>query len=61
MSASDDGPAAKAGIKSGDIIVKFNGNKIKDDRDLVRRVAGLAVGTNAVLKFVRDGQTHTVK
>jgi len=37
----DDGPAAKAGIKSGDIIVEFNGNKIKDDRDLVRRSPGL--------------------
>jgi serine protease Do len=56
----DDGPAAKAGVKSGDIIVEFNGYKIKDDHDLVRRVAGAPVGTNAVLKFVRDGQVHTV-
>ena len=56
----DDGPAAKAGVKSGDIILEFNGNKIKDDRDLVRRVSGAPVGTNAVLKFVRDGQVHTV-
>jgi len=56
----DDGPAAKAGVKSGDIIIEFNGAKIKGDHDLVRRVAGAPVGTNAVLKFVRDGQVHTV-
>src|SRR5262249_41739120 len=50
----------KAGIKSGDIIVEFNGSKIKDERDLVRRVAATPVGTNAPMRFIRDGQPHTV-
>src|SRR5581483_10198742 len=56
----EDGPAAKAGLKSGDIIIEFNGAKIKDERDLVRRVAATPLGTNTTLKFIRDGQSHTV-
>ena len=37
-------PAEKAGIKAGDVILKFNGKKIKNVRDLQRIVAEAAVG-----------------
>ncbi|MEW6730257.1 MAG: trypsin-like peptidase domain-containing protein [Acidobacteriota bacterium] len=51
-----DGPAAKAGLKSGDVIVEFDGYKIKDDRDLVRRIVSTRVNTPVIVKYVRNGQ-----
>ena len=35
----DRGPAKPAGIKKGDVIVKFNGDEVKESRDLPRMVA----------------------
>ena len=34
-----DGPAAKAGIKAGDVITQVNGKPVRDARDLARRIA----------------------
>src|SRR5436309_11837093 len=36
-----DGPAAKAGIQSGDVITAVNGQPVKDARDLARKIGGL--------------------
>ena len=44
-----DGPAAKAGIKAGDVIVKVNGDAVKDARTLARRISTLAPGTSVKL------------
>src|SRR5262249_30529837 len=49
-----DSPAAKAGLKLNDVIVELRGEKIKDDEDLVRRVASTPVGTPARFKISRD-------
>ena len=49
-------PAAKAGLRRGDIIVEFRGEKVKDDMDLVRRVASTPVGASAPIKLYRDGK-----
>jgi serine protease Do len=51
-----DSPAARAGLKPNDIIVEFRGEPIKDDAELVRRVASTPVGTNAPIKIFRDGR-----
>src|SRR6185436_1636251 len=48
-----DGPAAKAGIKSGDVITKVNGDAIKDARTLARRISSLAPGASVKLGVVR--------
>ena len=58
---SDDGPAAKAGIQSGDVIVKFDGREIKDMRDLPRVVADTAVGKTAEVVVVRNGKEQTLR
>lgn len=55
-----ESPAAKAGLKLNDIIVEFRGEKIKDDAELVRRVASTPVGTTAPIKIFRDGKEMNI-
>jgi len=49
-------PAAKAGLKSGDVIVSVNGDGVADARDLAKRIAAAGAGKNVSLGIVRDGQ-----
>ncbi len=51
-------PAAKAGIKAGDIIVKFNGKEIKSVDDLRLMVAMTPPGTKVKVEVVREGGSH---
>jgi serine protease Do len=56
----DDTPAAKAGIRSGDAIIAVDGERLKDARDLSRRVAGKQPGSTVKLQINRDGKEQTV-
>lgn len=49
-------PASKAGLKSGDVILEFNGKEISTYRDLSLAVADTKVGIPAKLKIQRDGK-----
>jgi serine protease Do len=53
-------PAAEAGLKSGDVITKLNGQEIKDPADLTRHVGSLKPGEKVELSFLRDGTEKTV-
>ncbi len=55
-----DGPAAKAGLKQGDVVLSVNGKQVEDSRDLSRRVASLAAGTTASLTVDRGGKIETI-
>jgi serine protease Do len=55
-----NGPAAKAGIESGDVITKVNGDSIKDARELARTIGGLAPGTAVKLDVLHKGQNKVV-
>ena len=56
-----DSAAEKAGLKRGDVIVEFNGQKIDEFNDLPRMVAIQPVGSKAKVTVVRDGKTKTIK
>src|SRR5438552_16445658 len=53
-------PAAKAGIKTGDLIAGVNGKKINDARELRLMIGSMAPGTRAQIEVNREGQTKTV-
>jgi serine protease Do len=50
----------KGQIKPGDVILSFNGQMVSDPRDLARKVAQEASGTDAALEIFRDGQRSVV-
>jgi serine protease Do len=54
------GPAAKAGIEAGDVIISVNGEPIKDARDLAKKIGGMAPGASAKIGFLRKGSEKTV-
>jgi serine protease Do len=53
-------PAAKAGIRQGDVIVGFNGETIDEARDLPAVVAKTPVGEDVTVTLRRDGNTQQV-
>jgi len=55
-----DGPAAKAGLKSGDIVFEINGRKVKDANELRHTVAATSPGSKTTLKIFRDGKRETL-
>jgi serine protease Do len=55
-----DGPAAKAGIQSGDVITAVNGEPVKDARELARTIGGLAPGNAVKLNVLQKGQDKVV-
>ena len=57
--AIKDGPAAKAGIKTGDTIVAVDGERIKEARDLSRRVAQVAPGKSLSLRSIATARSAT--
>lgn len=51
-----DGPAGKAGIESGDVIVAVNGKNVDGPRQLTRRIGAIAPGETASIDVIRDGK-----
>jgi serine protease Do len=55
-----NGPAAKAGIESGDVITAVNGEPVKDARELARTIGGLSPGNSVKLNVLHKGQDKVV-
>ena len=56
-----DSPAEKAGLKSGDIIVEYNGEKVKNVTDLQLKVINTPPGEVVPVKVIRDGKEVVIK
>lgn len=59
--AQDDGPAAKSGIRNGDVILRFNGQEVREMRTLPRVVAETPVGREVPVVVWRDGKEQTIQ
>ena len=54
-------PAAKAGLKSGDVITEFDGEKVVDGRRLKLAVAEVRPGKDVTVKVLREGKPVEIK
>ena len=59
-SVEADSPAAKAGLKPGDVIVQLDNDVIDHSGDLPEHVADIKPGTDTMLKIIRKGQPMTL-
>lgn len=56
-----NGPADKAGFKDGDVVVQFNGKKVRDGRELQLTAAETKPGSKVPVEILRDGSPKTLE
>jgi serine protease Do len=54
------GPAEKAGLKSGDVVLEFNGKAVRDSRQFKLQVARVKPGESVPVKVLRNGSTKSL-
>ena len=59
-SPAKGGPAEAAGLKSGDVIVSVNGDKVEGPRELSRKIAALGPGKSVDLVYLRGGSEKSI-
>ena len=57
----EKGPGKPAGMKAGDVILKFDGKDVTESRDLPKLVAATPVGKQVDVLVMRDGKEQTLK
>ncbi|GII85864.1 hypothetical protein Ssi03_38540 [Sphaerisporangium siamense] len=55
------GPADKAGLKAGDVIMEIDGQPVSDQSELIVAIRSKAPGDTVTLKFRRDGRDMTAR
>jgi serine protease Do len=56
-----DGPACRAGLKSNDVVIAFNGTKVEGPDQLVELIHATAPGTTVTLTLMRNAQKQDVR
>jgi serine protease Do len=59
-SVEKDSPAERAGLKTGDVVLKLDGKPVERSGELARRIAEMKPGTKATLELWRDGAAKEV-
>lgn len=59
-SVTPGGPAARAGLKAGDVVTSLNGDPVVSSSDLTRRVGQANAGDNLRLELLRDGRRQSI-
>ena len=57
---NDNSPAAKAGIKPGDVVVEYDGERVRSARQFTRLVQETPDGRTVKVGLIRDGKRQTV-
>ncbi|MFM8534906.1 MAG: PDZ domain-containing protein [Acidimicrobiia bacterium] len=57
---NDDSPAEKAGIKAGDVVVEYDGERVRSARQFTRLVQETPEGRSVAIALLRDGKRQTV-
>jgi serine protease Do len=60
QSVEPDKPAAKAGIRNGDVVVEIDGKPIRNNRELIDTISYLPVGTNVKITVIREGKREVL-
>ena len=58
---TDRGAAMEAGLKEGDVIIKINGNDVKNNGQMMEQMNKLRPGDVATFTYIRDNKTRTAK
>jgi len=59
-SVQTNGPAAKAGVRSGDVITSVDGQPIKNANELTKKIHAMAPGSSVRLAMLRGGQQNSL-
>ena len=54
-------PAAKAGLRNGDVIIRVNGDAVEDANRLTFKVGAIPPGSKVELDVIRDGENRTIR
>ncbi len=60
MNVNADGPAARGGLRVGDIVMAVNGRRVRSNTELTREVAQVTPGQTVRLEVIREGRRQTV-
>lgn len=61
LSVQEGGPAAKAGMRAGDVIVRLDGDEVASPEDLLAALRSKAPGQTVTVEFRRGTETQEVK
>jgi serine protease Do len=60
-SVDEDSPAAKAGLKAGDVITSINGRAVNDTRDVTQEIRSAEAGKDVEIGVLRERKSLTLK